>query len=139
MANWSDPRQSAAPFTTGAAARSDAYDAGLRSYMLRVYNWMASGLLLTAIVAYVIANTGAADLFYTVVRTPRGLATQPTILGFAAMFAPLAFVLVLSFGINRMSKGTVQALFWVFCAAGLVVCCGALNGVTLVAAAELAA
>ena len=91
-------------------------DAGLRAYMLRVYNWMASGLLLTAVVAYAIANTGAADLFYNVVRTPRGLATQPTILGFAAMFAPLAFVLVLSFGINRLSKGATQALFWVFCA-----------------------
>jgi len=111
-------------FTTGApgwgrvaAADAAAVDAGLRSYMLRVYNWMASGLLLTAIVAYVIANTGAADLFYTVVRTPRGLATQPTILGFVAMLAPLAFVLVLSFGVNRMSKSTVQALFWAFAAA----------------------
>jgi FtsH-binding integral membrane protein len=99
--------------TTDAAA----VDAGLRSYMLRVYNWMSSGLLLTAIVAYLVANTGAADLFYTVGRSARGyVVTQPTILGFAAMFAPLAFVLVLSFGVNRMSKTTVQALFWAFCA-----------------------
>ena len=111
-------------FTTGApgwgrvaTADAAAIDAGLRSYMLRVYNWMASGLLLTAIIAYVIANTGASELFYTVVRTPRGLATQPTILGLVAMFAPLAFVLVLSFGVNRMSKSTVQGLFWLFCAA----------------------
>lgn len=98
--------------TTDAAA----LDAGLRAYMLRVYNWMASGLLVTAIVAYAIANTGAADLFYNVVRTPRGIATQPTMLGMVAIFAPLAFVLVLSFGVNRMSKSTVQALFWAFCA-----------------------
>ncbi|WP_206930701.1 Bax inhibitor-1/YccA family protein [Roseococcus thiosulfatophilus] len=85
--------------------------------MLRVYNWMASGLLLTAIVAYLIASTPAvAELFYTTVRTPRGLATAPTILGWIAMFSPLAFVLVLSFGINRMSKTTAQALFWVFAA-----------------------
>ncbi|MXP65701.1 Bax inhibitor-1/YccA family protein [Roseomonas sp. M0104] len=111
-------------YTTGAAgwgrvgtADAAAIDAGLRSYMLGVYNWMASGLLLTAIVAYVIANTGLSELFFQVVRTPRGLATQPTILGFAAIFAPLAFVLVLSFGVNRMSKTTVQALFWLFCAA----------------------
>ena len=111
-------------YTTGApgwgrvaTADAAAVDAGLRSYMLRVYNWMASGLVLTGIVAYLIANTGAADLFYTVVRTSRGVATQPTILGLAAMFAPLAFVLVLSFGVNRMSKTSVQALFWVFCAA----------------------
>jgi len=102
----------------GRAATTDAaaLDAGLRAYMLRVYNWMASGLLVTAIVAYAIANTGAADLFYNVVRTPRGIATQPTMLGMVAIFAPLAFVLVLSFGVNRMSKSTVQMLFWAFCA-----------------------
>ncbi|MDJ0386485.1 Bax inhibitor-1/YccA family protein [Roseomonas sp. E05] len=111
-------------YTTGASgwgrvgtADAAAVDAGLRSYMLGVYNWMASGLLLTAVVAYVIANTGLSELFFARVMTPRGAATQPTILGFAAMLAPLAFVLVLSFGVNRMSKTTVQALFWLFCAA----------------------
>lgn len=118
MAFGQDYRTTGAP-GWGRAATTDAaaLDAGLRAYMLRVYNWMASGLLVTAIVAYVIANTGLSELFYNVVRTPRGLATQPTLLGFVAMFAPLAFVLVLSFGVNRMSKSTVQALFWVFCAA----------------------
>ena len=114
-------------FRTGGSAwtqplgRSTAVDAaqldeGLRAYMLRVYNWMASGLLLTGIVAYLIAHTGAAELFYQVVRTPRGLATVPTLLGWVAMFAPLAFILVLSFGVNRMSKTTAQALFWAFAA-----------------------
>ena len=51
MANWSDPRPSAAPFgaTRTDAARSSAYDAGLRSYMLSVYNYMGSGVLLTGI------------------------------------------------------------------------------------------
>ena len=107
---WTQPQGRAA---TDAAT----LDAGLRAYMLRVYNWMASGLALTAITAYVIANTGLAELFFQVVRTPRGLATQPTILGFAAIFAPLAFVMVLSFGINRLSKGATQALFWAFCVA----------------------
>ncbi|WP_376088530.1 Bax inhibitor-1/YccA family protein [Roseomonas sp. CCTCC AB2023176] len=102
---------------TASSVDAATLDAGLRAYMLRVYNWMASGLLLTAITAYVIANTGLGELFYTVVRTPRGLATQPTILGFVAMFAPLAFVLVLSFGINRLSKGATQALFWLFAVA----------------------
>ncbi|MFC0409005.1 Bax inhibitor-1/YccA family protein [Roseomonas elaeocarpi] len=93
-------------------------DAGLRAYMLRVYNWMASGLALTAIVAYVIANTSVAQAFWTVGRTRAGyLVTQPTLLGWAAIFAPLAFVLVLSFGVNRMQKSTVQALFWAFAAA----------------------
>jgi len=104
------------PLGRSAAVDAAQLDEGLRSYMLRVYNWMASGLLLTAIVAYLIANTGASDLFYQVVRTPRGNAVAPTILGWVAMFSPLVFVLVLSFGINRMSKTTAQALFWAFCA-----------------------
>ncbi len=99
-----------------AAVDAATLDAGLRAYMLRVYNWMASGLLLTGIVAYLVAHTGLSELFFNVVRTPRGLATAPTILGYVAMFAPLAFVLALSFGINRMSRTTVQALFWAFAA-----------------------
>ncbi|MBL6078292.1 Bax inhibitor-1/YccA family protein [Belnapia sp. T18] len=103
----------------GRAATADAVavDAGLRAYMLRVYNWMASGLVLTGIVAYLIANVPELQaLFYQRVMTPRGATVQPTILAYVAMFAPLAFVLVLSFGINRLSKGTAQALFWAFAA-----------------------
>ncbi len=101
----------------GGVASAAVLDAGLRAYMLRVYNWMASGLLLTGIVAYVVANTSLIQLFYQQVATPRGIAIQPTGLGWLSVFAPLAFVLVLSFGVNRMSKSTVQAIFWAFCAA----------------------
>lgn len=113
-------------FTTGApgwgrvaTADAAAVDAGLRSYMLRVYNWMASGLLLTGIVAYVIANSPELmSLFWQVGRAPNGMrVVSPTILGWVAMLSPLAFVLVLSFGINRLSKTAAQALFWVFAAA----------------------
>jgi hypothetical protein len=100
-----------------ATADAAAVDAGLRAYMLRVYNWMASGLVLTGIVAYLIANTPEVQaLFYQRVVTPRGAAVQPTILAYVAMFAPLAFVLVLSFGIDRLSRTTAQALFWAFSA-----------------------
>ena len=102
---------------TPANTDTGVIDAGLRGYMLRVYNWMSSGLLLTGIVAYTVANTSLANLFYTSGYNARGLAvTQPTILGWAAMFAPLVFTLVLSFGVNRMSPTTVQALFWAFAA-----------------------
>ncbi|CAH0290563.1 Bax inhibitor-1/YccA family protein [Roseomonas sp. CECT 9278] len=113
-------------YTTGApgwgrtaTADAAAVDAGLRSYMLRVYNWMASGLLLTGIVAYVIASTPELmQLFWSVGRAPSGArVVSPTILGWVAMLSPLAFVLVFSFGINRMSKGTAQVLFWLFAAA----------------------
>jgi len=85
--------------------------------MLRVYNWMASGLLLTGLVAFAIANTSLINAFYPVVQTPFGTAHQPTVLAMIAMFAPLAFVLVLSLGVNKLSTTAAQALFWVFCAA----------------------
>ncbi len=99
------------------AADGAALDTGLRSYMLGVYNWMTSGLLLTGIVAYGIANTSLIELFYQRVMTARGVAVQPTILGYAAMFAPLVFVMVLSFGVDRLSRTATQALFWAFAAA----------------------
>jgi FtsH-binding integral membrane protein len=111
-------------FTTGApgwgrpaTADAAAVDAGLRAYMLRVYNWMASGLLLTGIVALLIGTNPAAQaLFWTATRTAYGYAIQPTLLGWVAMLSPLAFVLVLSFGINRLSTQAAQGLFWLFCA-----------------------
>ena len=72
-----------APPIAGGAAQAAVLDQGLRAYMLRVYNWMASGLILTAIVAYAVANTSLRDAFYhpvatafgQVVMRPTGLAT----------------------------------------------------------------
>lgn len=104
-------------YAPSASADTAVLDAGLRAYMLRVYNWMSSGLLLTGIVAYAIANTSLIELFYHQVMTPRGIAVQPTILGYAAIFAPLVFTMVLSFGVNRLSRSATQALFWAFAAA----------------------
>jgi FtsH-binding integral membrane protein len=91
-------------------------DAGLRSHMLRIYNLMTSGLLVTAIVAWIVANTGLSSLFYEVVRSPRGMSTAPTVLGWVVMFAPLAFILVMSFGLHRLSRPVAGALFWAFAA-----------------------
>ncbi|GAC1347557.1 MAG: Bax inhibitor-1/YccA family protein [Acetobacteraceae bacterium] len=99
------------------AADGAVIDAGLRGYMLRVYNWMASGLLLTGAVAYGIANTSLIELFYHPVQTARGISIAPTLLGYAAIFAPLVFTMVLSFGVNRLSRTATQALFWAFAAA----------------------
>jgi uncharacterized protein len=106
MANGFDPRAAARPQpgTAGVGREGVAYDAGLRSYMLSVYNYMASGVLLTGIVALLFANSGmAADILM-----------GPGLLKYLIMFAPLGFILVLSFGINRLSTGTAQALFWAF-------------------------
>jgi len=104
MANWQDPR------TTGVAAATVgvptvARDAGLRSYMLSVYNYMASGVLLTGIVAMLFAESGYAA---QVMATP---------LRWLIILAPLAFVMVMSFGMNRLSTPTLQLLFWAFATA----------------------
>ena len=105
MANWSDPRTERAAFGAApAGTRSAAYDAGLRSYMLSVYNYMASGVLLTGIVALAFAYSGAAA---AVMATP---------LRWLIMLSPLAFVMVMSFGINKLSTGALQATFWAFAA-----------------------
>jgi len=92
-------------------------DQGLRSYMLRVYNWMASGLVLTGVIAFAISHTAAINAFYPLVPDANGnLVYHPTILAYAAIFAPLGFVMVLSFGVNKLSTTAAQALFWAFCA-----------------------
>ena len=104
MANWSDPRVTAANPATRIGARDAATDAGLRSYMLSVYNYMTSGVLLTGIVALLFAQSGFAA------QVLQG----PGMLKYLIMFAPLAFVMVLSFGITRLSTGTAQLLFWAF-------------------------
>jgi uncharacterized protein len=106
MANWSDPRVAGAPLGAGVGTQSAAYDAGLRSYMLSVYNYMASGVLLTGVVAMLFAQSGLAQ----------SIMFGPGIMKYVIMFSPLAFVLALSFGINRMSTFAAQAAFWAYAA-----------------------
>jgi FtsH-binding integral membrane protein len=113
----SEPISSDRLSDTGALIQHAQMDAGLRTHMLSIYNWMASGLMLTGIVAYLIANTaGLNQMLWTVTQGKGGAATAPTILGWAAILSPLAFLLVLSFGVHRLSKTAAQALFWVFSA-----------------------
>jgi hypothetical protein len=83
---------------------SAAIDEGLRAHMQRVYGYMAGGLALTGIVAYGAAASG----FY------QSIAATPLI--WLVMLAPLAFVLALSFGIQRMSAATAMLLFWIYAA-----------------------
>lgn len=104
MANGFDPRATVSPQPTTIGREGVAVDAGLRSYMLSVYNYMTSGVLLTGIVALLFANSGYAA----------AVLGGPGILKYIIMFAPLAFVMVLSFGINRLATGTAQLLFWAF-------------------------
>jgi FtsH-binding integral membrane protein len=92
-------------FAGTAATRAELIDEGLRQYMLRVYNYMASGLALTGIVAYVVA--GSPTMMQALFGTP---------LAWVVMLAPLGFVFFLSFGLHRMSFFAAQATFWAFAA-----------------------
>lgn len=107
MAEWSDPRATqnqAGATINGEAMGSVGIDQGLRSHMLKVYNYMASGVLLTGIVALLFAQSGMAA---QVLGTP---------LRYLLMFAPLGFIMVMSFGMNKLSTGALQALFFAFAA-----------------------
>jgi len=80
-----------------------AIDSGLRAHFLRIYNYMASAVLLSGIVAYLIVSSK--PLTQLILFTP---------LRWVFMLAPLAFVLVLAWCFERMSKTAVQALFWAY-------------------------
>ena len=86
-----------------------ARDAGLRSYMLSVYNYMASGVLLTGIVALLFAPYARQVLI-----NADGRGMSP--LGWIVTFSPLGFVFAMSFGVSRMRTSTLQMLFWGFAA-----------------------
>jgi uncharacterized protein len=103
MANWSDPRIGASQPTT-TVGRDVAFDAGLRSHMLSVYNYMTSGILLSGVVAMLFARSGLA----------LDIMVNGGLLRWVIILAPLGMVMWLSFGIERMSTATAQILFWVF-------------------------
>ncbi|MEH6660029.1 MAG: Bax inhibitor-1/YccA family protein [Parasphingorhabdus sp.] len=104
---WQDPRTTFGQAPVGTAPQTEvAFDAGLRTYMLKVYNYMASGVLLTGIVAMLFASSGLAqDIMF---------GGGP--LKWVIMLSPLAIVFAMSFGQNKFSTFTLQAMFWGFAA-----------------------
>jgi hypothetical protein len=92
-------------WTARASAMPDVgIDVGLRQHMLRVYNYMAGGLALTGIVAYVGAASG---IYQQIAHTP---------LIWVVILAPLGLVMLLSFRIQSMSLGAAQLTFWAYAA-----------------------
>ena len=77
-------------------------DVGLRAYMLKVYNYMGSGLALTGIVAYIVAHTSLYQALFG------------SGIGFVVMFAPLGIVFFMGAKMKTMKPSTAQTLFWVF-------------------------
>lgn len=95
------------PQTTSTTRTQVAIDEGLRSYMLKVYNYMASAVLLSGLIA--LGASRSESLMQTLFGTP---------LMWVVILAPFGFAMVLSFGINKMKASTAQALFWAY--AGLM-------------------
>jgi FtsH-binding integral membrane protein len=107
MANWNDPRTTqsgfgASPSLNGEVAGRAGYDMGLRRHMLSIYNYMASGVLLSGIVALLMDRLGYVQ----------AMVGSPAM--WLVMLSPLAIVFAMSFGANRFSTGAIQAMFWAF-------------------------
>jgi uncharacterized protein len=108
MAQWSDPRVTGAQSSlagVGSRAGDVAFDAGLRSHMLKVYNYMASGVLLTGVVAMLFAQTELAQ----------NLMTNPSMMSWVIILSPLVVVLAMSFGQGKFLMGLSMArIFMMF-------------------------
>ena len=112
MANWNDPQPTTRDTRTGfggpptlnggVIGRESAIDQGLRRYMLSIYNYMASGVLLSGVVALLMYTTGYAA----------AMIGSPVM--WLVVLSPLAIVMAMSFGQNRFSLPTLQAMFWGF-------------------------
>ena len=92
------------------------FDVGLRKHMLSVYNYMASGLALSGIVALAIFMSPTfQSLFFTTGVMPGGrtVITGMTILGWISIFAPLVMTFAIG-AVMRSSTAAAQAFYWVF-------------------------
>ena len=107
MSEWNDPRTTRSPFGNGPVLNGEALgavtmDQGLRRYMLSIYNYMASGVLLTGVVALMMFTSGMA---IQMIGSP---------VMWLVVLSPLAIVFAMSFGQNRFSTPTLQVMFWAF-------------------------
>jgi FtsH-binding integral membrane protein len=97
------------------ASTAGVIDAGLRAYMLQVYNYMLAGLGLTGVSAWVVANVESVRSVFFQFNAATGTYGM-SMLGWIALFAPLGMVLLLSFRIQRMSLSAARTTFWVYAA-----------------------
>jgi FtsH-binding integral membrane protein len=112
MANYENPSR----YSATAAQSAGAIDEGLRAHMLRVYNYMAAALLITAAAAYATFSATFQEVGGQLVPTALGQTLFGSPLMWVIVFAPLALVFFLSFRIQSLSVGTAQAIFWVYAA-----------------------
>lgn len=92
-----------------------SFDEGLRNYMLKIYNFMAIGLLVTGVFAFSTLNfPPLASLMFNI--GPNGEFMGTSGLGMLISFAPLGIAIYFFMGLGRMSVNTAQTLFWVYAA-----------------------
>ncbi|MFN3932463.1 MAG: Bax inhibitor-1/YccA family protein [Brevundimonas sp.] len=94
-------------------------DAGLRSFMLGVYNKVALGLLVSAVLAYVTGSVPAVrDLLFATQVFPDGVTrlTGYTMLGMIVAFSPLVVLLGSNFVMKNPSAGGASGLYWLIVA-----------------------
>jgi uncharacterized protein len=103
---------------TGYRTDQVAIDAGLRAYMIRVYNYMAAGVALTGLVAWLTFSAAVVQTGAGLQLTAFGQAVFQGPLMWVLVLAPLGLVFAISFGINRMQPATALMLFFVY--AGLL-------------------
>ena len=96
-------------------AETHIIDEGLRAYMLKVYNYMGSALLVTGIVALLTFKFAVLSL-KPLEFTDLGTALYTSGLAWVVMLAPLGVVIYMSFGIRKMSASKAQTVFWIFAA-----------------------
>ncbi|WP_366653892.1 Bax inhibitor-1/YccA family protein [Fodinicurvata sp. EGI_FJ10296] len=89
-------------------------DLGLRDYMLRVYNYMATGLAVSGLVAWLVANTALQGVFFSV--NPETGMAGPNLLGLIGMFGPLGLLFAMMYAAHKSSASTLQAMYWAFVA-----------------------
>ena len=102
------------PVLRGQTAAVDVIDAGLRAYMLRVYNYMLAGLALTGATAWMTASTQFGNLFFQQTMVNGHPAIGLNILGWVALLAPLGLVIYLSARIQTMSAATARITFLIY-------------------------
>jgi hypothetical protein len=92
-----------------------SFDEGLRNYILKIYNFMAIGLLVTGVFAFSTLNfPPLASLMFNI--GPNGEFMGTSGLGMLISFAPLGIAIYFFMGLGRMSVNTAQTLFWVYAA-----------------------
>ena len=103
------------------ATETHVIDEGLRVYMLKVYNYMASGIFITGFISLILFKFSGG---YNIQVTPMGITgtngfgdlIYKSPLMWVLMLAPLGVVLYMSFGIRKMSVVKAQTTFWIFAA-----------------------